>query len=102
MYRDRCRIGHVEKKKPDTGPASGNPKVSLVFKGLRGTHGFDDPARLDTTGAHLLSSNSPGGQLNADVLKIWIESPPRLIVGVRDVVTEHRAFAADVAFFSHI
>jgi S-ribosylhomocysteine lyase LuxS involved in autoinducer biosynthesis len=39
--------------------------------------------------------------LNAYGLQVGIEATARAIVGVRDIIAELRAFAADFASFSH-
>lgn len=71
------------------------------LKCLCNTHGFDDLPGFNASGTNFLTANAAGGQLDTNVLKIWIEPPSRFVICVRDVVTEHRAFAANVTFFSH-
>ena len=63
---------------------------------------LDDLPGFYASGADLFPSDAASGQLDPDTLKVRIETPTRFVVSVRDVVTEHRAFAANITFFSHL
>ena len=65
-------------------------------------HGLGDFSGLNTSGTDLLPADTAGRQLDPDTLKIRIKTPASFVVSVRDVVTEHRAFAANITFFSHL
>ena len=73
----------------------------LVFE--KPTSGrFSDLAALDTGGADLHALRAALRTLNADGLQVGLETAARSIVGVRDIITELRPFAADFASFSHV
>jgi hypothetical protein len=65
-----------------------------------GSLAFDDFAGLDAAGAdaHTLAYTV---HLGLDGLQIDVPAAPSGVVGVRDVVTELRAFAAKIAFCCH-
>jgi hypothetical protein len=56
---------------------------------------------LDTAGTNLDPLGAALGQLHANGLQVWIETPRRSIVCVRNIISELRAFAADFATFCH-
>ena len=63
--------------------------------------GFGYFAGLDTAGTNLDALGAALGQLHADGLQIWIKTPRRSIVCVRDIISKLRTFAADFATFCH-
>jgi hypothetical protein len=71
----------------------------LVFPSVGGL-AFDDFAGLNTAGAdaHTLAYTV---HLGLDGLQIDVPAAPSGVVGVRDVVTELRAFAAEITFSCH-
>jgi len=60
-----------------------------------------DFAGLDTAGTNFDSFGAAVGHLDANGLQIWIKTPRRSIVCVRNIVSELRPFSADFATFSH-
>ena len=62
--------------------------------------GFYNLAGLDAAGANPDALGSAVDQ-SLDSLQIHVPAPPGYIVRVRDVVTELRPFAADVAYLCH-
>jgi hypothetical protein len=62
---------------------------------------FRDFARLDATGANLLTLDAAFGALNADGLQVRIEATARAIVSVRNIIAELWPFAADFTTFCH-
>ena len=70
--------------------------VSGVGRGLA----FDDFAGLDAAGAdaHALAS---AVDLGLDGLEVHVPAAAGGVVGVRDIVTELRAFAAKITFLCH-
>ena len=83
-----------EKPQPAT-TRLGRP-VSGVWWGLR----FDDFACLDAAGAdaHALAAAVDFG---LDGLEVHVPAAAGGVVGVRDVVAELRAFAAEITFVCH-
>ena len=63
--------------------------------------GFDNFARFDAAGAHLHTAVAAVRKLNADGLQVRVETPTGLIVGVGNIITELRPFAADITSLSH-
>ncbi len=63
---------------------------------------FDNLSRLDATGANLQASIAATGELDADRLKIGVETPPRFVISVRHIISELRAFPAYFTAFCHI
>lgn len=63
--------------------------------------GFDDLAGLDAARAH---TNALAGSLDDGFhrLQVHVPAPPGGVVGVGDVVTELRAFAAEITFLRHV
>ena len=79
-------------------PAFGNLNPMRSTNVLRS---FDNFARLNAAGADLHPAITAVGQLNTDRLKIGIETPPRLVVRVRNIVSKLRPFPAYVATLCH-
>jgi hypothetical protein len=67
----------------------------------RKLRGFDNFAGFDAAGAHLHTTVASVRQLNAYRLQVRIETPTGLVVGVRNVITKLRAFAAYITSLSH-
>jgi hypothetical protein len=63
--------------------------------------GLRDFAGLNTAGTNFDPFGATLGQLDANGLQIWIKTPRRSIVCVRNIVSELRPFSADFATFSH-
>jgi hypothetical protein len=66
-----------------------------------GLSGFRDLPGFNTAGANLHPFRSALRLLDPNGLKVWVKSPRRTIVRVRDVIAELRSFAADFATFGH-
>ncbi len=62
---------------------------------------LDDFARLDAAGADANTLIAASRQLGLDRAKIDVPTPARNVVRVRDVVSELRTFAADIADLCH-
>jgi hypothetical protein len=79
------------------------PGYLLRVKDERGAGSgrFRNFARLDATGANLLTLDAALRALNADGLQVWIKATARAIVSVRDIIAELRPFAADFTTFCH-
>lgn len=56
---------------------------------------------FDTAGTNLDPFGAALRQLHANGLQIWIKTPRRPIVCVRNIVSKLRTFSADFATFSH-
>ena len=61
---------------------------------------FDDFAGLDAAGADA-DTLASAGDLGLDGLQVYVPATPGGVVGVRDVVAELRAFAAEITFVGH-
>ena len=86
----------VESVKTGKAPASYNAAGAMYFWSLA----FDDFSGLDAAGAdaHALAATV---DLRLDGLKVYVPAAPGRVVGVRDVVAELRAFAAEITFLCH-
>ena len=62
---------------------------------------FDNLSRFDAAGAHLHTAVTAVRKLDANRLQIRVETPPGFIVGVRNVITKLRPFAAYITSLSH-
>ena len=77
------------------------PDPRRLRRGRGSARGFHDLARPDALGA----GPDPGGRpihQHAHRLEIGIPAPPRLVVGVADVVAARRPLAADVTNSCHV
>ena len=63
---------------------------------------FDNFSRFDTAGAHLHTAVAARRELNANRLKVRIESPSRFVICMGNVVSKLRTLAANVASLCHI
>jgi hypothetical protein len=66
-----------------------------------GSSSLGDFARLDASCANFHSARATLRGLNANRLKIRIESSGSAVIRVRDIVAELRSFTADFATFGH-
>ena len=62
---------------------------------------FDNFAALDTSGTDLHAGIAAIRLLCTNGLKVRVETPPRLVVSVRYVISKLRTFSAYVAAFCH-
>ena len=67
-----------------------------------GSSSLGDFARLDASCANFHSARATLRDLNANRLKIRIESSRSAVIRVRDIVAELRSLAADFTTFGHI
>ena len=81
-------------------PAGYDAAGATCLKGWLAGLTFDDFAGLDAAGADA-NALASAGDLSLDGLKVHVPAPPGSVVGVRDVVTELRAFAAKITFVGH-
>jgi hypothetical protein len=62
---------------------------------------FDNFAAFNTTSANFLSRISACRKLDANRLQIRVKATASFIVRVRNIISELRTFAADIASFCH-
>jgi hypothetical protein len=84
-------------KKPN--PEVWQPKIKSVTQ--RNLRGFDNFTGFNAARADLHPAVCTGRKLNANRLQVGIKTPTGLIVGVRNVITKLRPFAADITSLSH-
>lgn len=91
----------IQQKRARGGALSELDRFGRSLGGLFGPHVFGHFAGLHTGGAN---GDPLGGAVDhgADRLEIRIPAPPGGVVGVRDVIAEHRLFAAYFTNFGHI
>lgn len=69
--------------------------------GIERLSGFNDLAGFEAAGAHLHSAIASGGKLDPDRLKVRIESSPRFIVGMGNIVAELRPLPTNITSLCH-
>src|SRR4051794_31254364 len=73
-------------------------KRSVTQRNLRS---FDNFSRFDAAGANLHTAVIAARELHANGLQVGVETPTGLVVGVRNVITKLRTFAAYITSLSH-